>query len=138
MTNYRRNYVEGGTVFFIVITYRRRPIMTSLLAREALQNAIQDLHRRRPFALDAIVLLPDQLHTIWTLPPDDEIYSTRWRQIKTPFTRDWLLQGGVRRPSQSAEKSKGSMEFGNAVFLSIRVATKTTQSGVSTTYMLNP
>jgi REP element-mobilizing transposase RayT len=35
----------------------------------------------------SIVLLPDHLHCIWTLPPQDYDYATRWRLIKTFVTK---------------------------------------------------
>lgn len=35
----------------------------------------------------AAVVLPDHLHCIWTLPPEDHDFSTRWRLIKTWFTK---------------------------------------------------
>lgn len=38
-----------------------------------------------PFAMDAVVILPDHLHCIWQLPPDDADFSTRWRLIKRHF-----------------------------------------------------
>ena len=41
-----------------------------------------------------IVLLPDHLHAVWTLPPADHDYSTRWRRIKGRFTREYLAAGG--------------------------------------------
>jgi len=37
--------------------------------------------------LKALVVLPDHLHCIWTLPPHDGDFSTRWRLIKTWFTK---------------------------------------------------
>ncbi len=40
-----------------------------------------------PFTLEAAVVLPDHLHCIWTLPPGDADFSTRWRLIKTWFTK---------------------------------------------------
>jgi putative transposase len=40
-----------------------------------------------PFDIAAIVVLPDHLHAIWTLPPDDADFSTRWRLIKTRFAK---------------------------------------------------
>jgi putative transposase len=42
--------------------------------------------RRRPFAIDAIVVLPDHLHCIWTLPPGDADFSSRWHEIKARFS----------------------------------------------------
>nr|VFK37992.1 MAG: putative transposase [Candidatus Kentron sp. TC]VFK39045.1 MAG: putative transposase [Candidatus Kentron sp. TC] len=41
----------------------------------------------RPFGIDAIVILPDHLHCIWRLPPDEVDYSTRWKRIKQEFSR---------------------------------------------------
>ncbi len=32
-------------------------------------------------------MLPDHLHAIWTLPPDDSNFSTRWRLIKSRFAK---------------------------------------------------
>ena len=43
--------------------------------------------KKRPFAIDAVVILPEHLHCIWTLPPNDVDFSTRWRLIKTWFTK---------------------------------------------------
>jgi putative transposase len=31
--------------------------------------------------------MPDHLHCIWTLPPGDAHFATRWRLIKTWFTK---------------------------------------------------
>jgi len=42
---------------------------------------------RHAFTIEAIVVLPDHLHTIWTLPQNDADFSTRWRLIKTAFSR---------------------------------------------------
>ena len=52
-----------------------------------LREAFQIVRKRHPFALDAIVVLPDHLHAIWTLPDDDADYATRWRLIKSTFSR---------------------------------------------------
>jgi putative transposase len=37
--------------------------------------------------LDAVVLLPDRLHCIWTLPAGDSDFSGRWRRIKASVSR---------------------------------------------------
>jgi putative transposase len=37
--------------------------------------------------MEAIVILPDHLHCIWTLSEGDDDFSTRWRQIKAAFSR---------------------------------------------------
>lgn len=52
-----------------------------------LREAFATVKQRHPFRIDAMVILPDYLHCLWTLPPDDADYSTRWMLIKSHFTR---------------------------------------------------
>ena len=82
MSRYRRANVSGATYFFTVVTYRRQPILCDPPIREALRHAIDEVRRRRPFAVDAWVLLPDHLHCLWTLSPGDSDFATRWSLIK--------------------------------------------------------
>jgi len=89
MPNYRRADHPGGTYFFTVVTWNRRPLFGEEKARALLRTAIETTRERRPFAVDAVCLLPDHLHTIWTLPDEDRDFSTRWAQIKGRFSRDW-------------------------------------------------
>lgn len=104
MSNYRRSH-EGRTFFFTVVTHARRPILTTDAGREALRSAIFQVQETRPFEAVATVLLPDHLHTVWTLPVGDNDYSTRWRHIKTLFTRQWLAAGATgNEPSDSRRK----------------------------------
>ncbi|MFN0195473.1 MAG: REP-associated tyrosine transposase [Planctomycetaceae bacterium] len=93
MSKYRRNRI-GRTYFFTVVTYERQQILTTDLGRECLRTAIHTVQRDRPFSIVAIVLLPDHLHSIWELPEGDSDYSTRWRRIKSIFSRHWLKHGG--------------------------------------------
>jgi putative transposase len=102
MSDYRRNYVPGGTYFFTVVTYRRRPFLISDLARACLHEAIDRTRRKWPFEIVAIVLLPDHWHTVWTLPRGDSRYSLRLQKIKEAFTRSFLTKGGIElRQSRS-------------------------------------
>jgi putative transposase len=94
MPDYRRSYIPGGTFFFTVVTEGRSRWLCEDMARDCLRAAIRGCRRRRPFSLDAMVLLPDHLHAIWTLPPGDIDYSGRWAWIKREFTRLWLASGG--------------------------------------------
>ena len=84
MPNYRRNRVPGGTYFFTVNLLDRN---SRLLVEEIdiLRGAVRTVHTRAPFHIDAWVVLPDHLHCIWTLPPDDNDYSGRWRVVKSLF-----------------------------------------------------
>jgi putative transposase len=49
---------------------------------------LQRLQNIYPFSLDAIVLLPDHFHCIWTLPENDQNYANRWRYLKSFVTRN--------------------------------------------------
>ncbi|MEQ1739785.1 MAG: transposase [Methyloglobulus sp.] len=81
MPHYIRAYVPGGTYFFTVnLLERKRRLLVERI--DALRNAFRIVKQQRPFRIDAIVILPDHLHCIWTMPPDDCDFSTRWRLIK--------------------------------------------------------
>ena len=58
----------------------------------------------RPFHIDAWVVLPDHMHAVWTLPPGDRDFSTRWRIIKARFSR--AVPVGERRPSHWARRER--------------------------------
>jgi putative transposase len=86
MPNYRRVWIPGGTYFFTVaIADRTSGLLTARI--DDLRGAFRRTHRARPFVLDAIVVLPDHIHAVWTLPPDDADYATRWAHIKAEFSR---------------------------------------------------
>jgi putative transposase len=78
MTQYRRNYVPGGSYFFTANLADRSP---SMLVQHIglLRDAFRFAQRDRRFQIDAIVVLPDHLHCIWTLPAGDADYASRWR-----------------------------------------------------------
>lgn len=104
MSRYRRNYVPGATYFFTVVAYNRRRILTEPTSRAYLRNAIQSVRRRWPFTIVSFVLLPDHLHTVWTLPPGDANYSLRWQKIKEEFTRQYVAANAVSiRRAQTGE-----------------------------------
>ena len=87
MPNYRRARVEGGTYFFTVNTFRRQPFLTDMDVRAALRAGIATVRAEHPFVIEAWVLLADHMHALWTLPPDDRDFSTRWQLIKRIVTQ---------------------------------------------------
>ena len=86
MPNYRRYYVKGGTYFFTVVTFQRIPIFKDEGNISLLKECFQDITIDLPFNVDAMVILPDHLHAIWTLPDNDDDYSLRWKRIKASFS----------------------------------------------------
>jgi putative transposase len=92
MVKYRRNFVPGGT-FFITATLADRRSRMLVEHVEPLRSAMRLVRRRYPFALDAIVVLPDHLHVVMTLPEADANFSIRWSLIKRLFTRDVVSAG---------------------------------------------
>ena len=81
MVLYRRNIVPGARYFFTVTLLDRASRL--LVERIAdLRAAFRAVRRQRPFVIDAIVVLPDHLHCVWTLPDGDADYAMRWREIK--------------------------------------------------------
>jgi putative transposase len=86
MVLYRRNLVPGGTYFFTVALADRRTdwlVSNIILLRQSFRLA----RHKRPFEIDGIVVLPDHMHCVWTLPVGDVDYSHRWRLIKGSFSR---------------------------------------------------
>ncbi|MBU0568650.1 transposase [bacterium] len=86
MPNYRRAR-EGRIYFFTVVTFSRQPFLCLEESRVALRRVIKEVCLSRPFKINALVLLPDHLHCIWTLPEGDTDYSRRWGLIKSGFTK---------------------------------------------------
>jgi len=101
MVDYRRVRIPGGTYFFTVALADRS---STLLVDEAerLRNVIREVQSRRPFESVAMVVMPEHLHSIWTLPDGDSDYSGRWRAIKAAFVRS-LDRSGFAIPRRGRE-----------------------------------
>ena len=97
---YRRAYIPGGCFFFTVVTADRHPIFQDSTTIGHLRWAFRNVHKRHPFRIDAIVILPDHLHAVWTLPDGDADFPRRWRLIKSALTRRLTLPGTNRTPWQ--------------------------------------
>jgi len=86
MTHYRDNRVPGGTFFFTVrLLERGSTLLTDHFS--AFGEAMRQARIRKPFHVDAWVVLPDHAHAIWTLPPDDHDCASRWRAVKIAFSK---------------------------------------------------
>jgi putative transposase len=105
MTNYRRNFIKGGSYFFTAtLADRRQALLVDSI--DALREAFRQVKAAYPFHLDAMVVLPEHLHCMWTLPPDDADYPGRWRRIKAAFSRS-LPECYPRSRSQILKNERG-------------------------------
>ncbi len=98
MSNYIRMKRPGGTFFFTVVLADRG---SRLLAERVgdLRAAYGAVAAARLFRTEAIVVMPDHIHAVWTLPEGDTDYSTRWGAIKAGFTMR-LRRAGFSPPSE--------------------------------------
>jgi putative transposase len=103
---YRRMDVASATYFFTLVTYRRQPLLADAGAIALFESVVKSVQGKRPFAVEAQVVLPDHLHAMWTLPDGDADYSTRWRLIKEGFTREYARRHSLPRPDP-ARKARG-------------------------------
>ena len=103
MPQYIRAFVPGGTFFFTVtLLERRRNLLTENI--DHLREVFKAARRRRPFTIEAIVILPDHLHCIWTLPCGDADFSTRWHDIKARFAAQ--IPRGERLSARRLQKGE--------------------------------
>ncbi|QWF72051.1 transposase [Methylomonas paludis] len=93
MVNYRRHFTPGGSYFFTVALHNRHAshLIDSI---DLLRTAFRKTQTQKPFRIDAIVVLPEHLHCIWTLPDQDSDYPARWQLIKSVFSHE-LEKSGV-------------------------------------------
>ena len=87
MTDYRRFHVPGAKWFFTVNLAERKGNRLLIDNIDKLRLAFAYAKQRKPFVMDAVVILPEHLHCIWTLPTDDSDISTRWNLLKGYFSR---------------------------------------------------
>ena len=92
MTAYRRARITGGCYFFTV-ALADRSASTLVDHIDALRRAFSETQKEGPFECNAVVVLPDHLHAVWTLPAGDADFSTRWGAIKARFTRGVKASG---------------------------------------------
>jgi len=105
MSRYRRAKIEGGTYFFTVTLADRS---SDLLVRhiDLLRQAYKSAQELYPFETLAICVLPDHLHSVWSLPPDEADFPLRWSLIKSKFSRG-LPADAERTSSKITKREKG-------------------------------
>ena len=106
MPDYRRAYVPGGTYFFTVKTFDRRPLLIDDRCRTVLRKAIVQVRATLPFEIIAWVLLPDHIHSVWQLSEADADFSLRWSLIKQRVTKQCIDRTGASRITPSRKKRR--------------------------------
>ncbi len=104
---YRRIFNKGAIWFFTVVTHDRRPFLTSPANVSLLRSSFKKVMIRHPFSIEAAVVMPDHIHVIWKLPTEDNDYATRWRLIKSHFSRNCGQDCKAERdPSRMSRKQQ--------------------------------
>lgn len=103
MTDYRRDFTQGGMYFFtMVLQDRSKDYLVRYI--DEFRLAYKQTQERYPFETVAICILPDHLHLIMKLPKDDNNYSVRIAYLKTQFTQKLPLY--CRKPNDSQNKRR--------------------------------
>ncbi|NOR51740.1 MAG: transposase [Gammaproteobacteria bacterium] len=104
MTDYRRSKLKGATYFFTVNCAERHGNRLLENNIDSLRQVIRKVKQAHPFNIDAMVVLPEHLHCIWTLPQGDADYGVRWGLIKAGFSR--LIPPGERRSKSRTKRGE--------------------------------
>ena len=107
MSNYTRVQIPGATYFFTLVTFDRQAILTTPQARTILRQVFRENRLYQPFQLDAICLLPDHLHCLWTLPYNDADFSGRWNRIKGLFSKRYRAENVLHGDPNPSRQRKG-------------------------------
>ncbi|MCP5252037.1 MAG: transposase [Burkholderiales bacterium] len=106
MTEYRRLQHPGATWFFTVNLAERRGNRLLTDHIDGLRTAFSHVKRKHLFKIDAVGILPDHLHCIWTLPEGDSDFSMRWGLIKAHFSRQ-IAKGERISKSRTGRGERG-------------------------------
>ena len=103
--HYRRADATGGTYFFTVnvAEWRSDVLVRHIDNLRAAMKTVKDAH---PFAILAMVVLPEHLHAIWRLPPGDADSPLRWSLMKAEFSRRMAKDEHIRA-SRQAKRERG-------------------------------
>ncbi|MFO1367422.1 MAG: hypothetical protein U1F46_00385 [Marinagarivorans sp.] len=102
---YRRARIKGGCYFFTVAL--ANPSRDLLVAHiNELRSAFNALKILHPFTINAMVVLPEHLHCLWTLPMHDDNYSARWMLIKRHFSLN-IPKNETIKPTRIRKRERG-------------------------------
>lgn len=112
MPQYTRIRIPGATYFFtLALADRRSGLLVDQV--DILRRAFHASFLTMPVTCEAIVVLPDHLHAVWTLPEGDNNYPERWRKIKARFSRAVRLEvGKIAHPTSLTPSKRRKREAG--------------------------
>ena len=108
MSEDRRAHIPGSSVFITLVTYQRQKLFVAAENIDKLRQACATVVAEKPFAIEAAVILPEHIHFLWRLPPDDSDYSYRVGRMKVLFTR--ALRGANTLPENVSESRRKHRE----------------------------
>ena len=103
---YRRTQTAGASYFFTVNLANRQSDLLVLRQIAVLREVTRIVKQAHPFVIEAMVVLPEHLHTIWKLPENDADYPMRWSLIKSSFSRR-LEKTEFIRASRISKRERG-------------------------------
>ena len=99
--NYRRLFIDGASYFFtLALQNRQSDLLTKQV--DVLRSSFRNTMESYPFTINGIVILPEHMHIMMTLPPHDANYSQRLGYIKSYFSR----QIEMTEPINCSRKTK--------------------------------
>jgi len=85
MANYKRIFLDGFSYYFTIVTYERNPILLHNIS--LLRESFKYAKTKFSFRIDEIVILPDHLHMIMTVPNAKD-YPKIISSIKRHFSQN--------------------------------------------------
>jgi len=102
---YRRADSKDASYLFTVnLANRKSTLLVDKI--NVLRQSIQTVKQRHPFQIDAMVVMPDHLHAVFTLPTNDNDYATRRMLVKAGFSRQ-IPTGEQINPSRESKRERG-------------------------------
>ena len=105
-----RRYIRarsGGATYFLTLTLQDRSSRYLVDHVAVLRQCLGQVKQRHPFDIDAIVVLPEHLHALWTMPADDPDFSTRCMLLKQRFTQQLGALGALDGTASHQRGRKG-------------------------------
>ncbi|MFI4918635.1 MAG: REP-associated tyrosine transposase [Legionellales bacterium] len=103
--NYRRLFIAGASYFFtLALQNRQSDLLTNKI--DELRSSFRNTMKSYPFTINGIVILPEHMHIMMTLPPHDANYAQRLGYIKSNFSRQLEMSEPINH-SRKTKRERG-------------------------------